>query len=169
MIQMSKALYACPVCKEDFTRKSSALRHMNNMHEGRCPLVRYIDYIAERQSGQYPPPLTPSRVLGRKNKTVADNSRGEISYANGFETNNSSEHLTAPPTSTNPLRNPVFEALNNLIDDEKIYSRLRPGINIYTLPMDISIAKPSWLRAFICDLCLSVPIDAMGYWILNES
>ena len=155
MIQMSKPLYACPVYGEDFTRRSSALRHINNMYEGRCPLVRYVDYIAGRQSGQFPPPLTPSRLLGRKNKTVADSSRGEISYANGFETNNRSEHLTAPPTATYPLHNPVAEAVRDFKDVEKTYTQLLPLINVNTFP---TFAKSSWLGAYICDLCLSVPI-----------
>jgi hypothetical protein len=32
---MSKALWACSICGEDFTRRSSAERHSNNLHQGR--------------------------------------------------------------------------------------------------------------------------------------
>jgi hypothetical protein len=36
---------------------------------------------------------------------------------------------------------------------------LLPLINVNNFPTDIGIAKPRWLRAYICDLCLSVPTD----------
>ena len=35
---MSKALWACSLCGEDFTRRSSAERHRNNLHQGRSNL-----------------------------------------------------------------------------------------------------------------------------------
>src|SRR6266487_5244669 len=125
---------------ERISQESQALRHINNMDEGRCPLVRYIDYIAGRQAGQYPPPLTPSRLLRRKSKTVADSSRGEISYPDGFGTNNRSEHLTAAPTATNPLHYPVAEAVRDFKDVEKTYTHLLPLIIVNTSP---TFARPS--------------------------
>ena len=45
---MSKALWACSVCGEDFTRRSSAERHRDNVHQGNSLVVRFVDYLAGR-------------------------------------------------------------------------------------------------------------------------
>ena len=42
-----------PVCSETFTRRYSAKRHNNNLHYGAAEIVRLIDYLAGRSSGQY--------------------------------------------------------------------------------------------------------------------
>jgi len=165
---MSKPVWACPICGEDFTRKSSAERHSSKLHKGRSPPVRYIDYLTGRLSGQYPPPITPQRLLGRKNRTVADSSRGNISYANDFETNSRSEHTAEPLTVTNPLRNPVFEAVRSFIDVEKTYTQLSPLINVNTFPTDIGIVKPIGFSG-ICDLCLSGQIEAVWNFVEDGS
>jgi hypothetical protein len=158
---MSKAIWACPICGEDFTRKTSAMRHSSNLHNGRGLPVRYIDYVTGRQTGQYPAALTPRRLSRRKNKT-GDISRDGVLRAYDFETNGGFEHIAAPLTTTNTLRNPVIEAVHNFLDVEKIYRRLDHGMNI-------NIAKPSWLRAFICDLCLSVPIEPVWNFVEEGS
>ncbi|MGA9154850.1 MAG: hypothetical protein WBZ36_30055 [Candidatus Nitrosopolaris sp.] len=62
---MSKALWACWICGEDFTRRSSAERHSNNLHQGSSGIVRYIEYLAGRASGFYPPPIDPPRLARR--------------------------------------------------------------------------------------------------------
>jgi hypothetical protein len=106
--------------------------------------------------------------LGRKNKTVADSSRGDILYANHFETKNRSEYIAAPPTATNPLRNPVAEAVRNFVDVEKTYTQLLPLINVYTFPTDIGIVKPIGFSG-ICDLCLSGQIEAVWNFVEDGS
>ena len=65
---MSKPLWACIICAEDFTRKSSAKRHMDNIsiHNERPVIVRYMEYIIGRAKGDYPPPITPPRLQRRK-------------------------------------------------------------------------------------------------------
>jgi hypothetical protein len=62
---MSKPLWACSVCGEDFTRRSSAERHRDNVHQGNCLVVRFVDYLAGRASGIYPTPIDPPRLLRR--------------------------------------------------------------------------------------------------------
>lgn len=63
---MSKPLFACTVCGEDFTRKSSAHRHKDHVHNGQCNIVRFVDYLAGRVSGIYPIPIMPPRLLSKK-------------------------------------------------------------------------------------------------------
>jgi hypothetical protein len=66
---MSKPLFACTICGEDFTRRTSADRHRKNIHNGHNSIVRYIEYIARRASSLYAPPITPRR-LSRKKKLM---------------------------------------------------------------------------------------------------
>ena len=63
---MSKPLFACTVCGEDFTRKYSAHRHKDRVHNGQCNIVRFVDYLAGRVSGIYPLPIMPPRLLSKK-------------------------------------------------------------------------------------------------------
>ena len=68
---MSKPQWICVICAEDFTRKSSGRRHVNNsnIHDKKPIIVRYIDYIIGRVKGDYPPPINPSRLQrGKTNK-----------------------------------------------------------------------------------------------------
>jgi hypothetical protein len=62
---MSKPLWACSVCGEDFTRKSSAKRHGFNVHDEKGLVVRYTEYLVGRMSGQYPKPIEPPRLSER--------------------------------------------------------------------------------------------------------
>lgn len=62
---MSKPLWACSICGEDFTRKSSAKRHGFNVHDQNCRVVRYTDYLVGRMSGEYPKPIEPPRLSER--------------------------------------------------------------------------------------------------------
>jgi hypothetical protein len=52
---MGRPSYVCTVCSEHFTRKYSANRHNHNLHNGAAEIVRLIDYLAGRSSGQYMP------------------------------------------------------------------------------------------------------------------
>jgi len=104
--------------------------------------------------------------LGRKNRTVADSSRGNISYKNDLETNSRSEHIAL--TVTNPLRNPAAEAVRNFMAVEKTYAQLSPLINANTFLTDIGIAKPIGFSG-ICDLCLSGQIEAIWNFVEGGS
>ena len=46
---------------------------------------------------------------------VADSSRGDISYANDFQTNNRPDDIASPLTATGPLKNPIAEAVRNFM------------------------------------------------------
>jgi len=165
---MSKPLWACPTCGEDFTRKASAVRHSSKIHNGTSLPVRYINYLTGMLSGQYPPPLTPPRLMGRKNRTVADNSRGDISYANDFQTNNRPDDIAAPLSATGPLKNPIAEAVRNCMDVKKTCTLFSPLIDFNTFPTDIGIAKPIGFSG-ICDVCQSGQIEAVWNFVEDGS
>ena len=52
---MGRPNYVCATCSEHFTRKYSAQRHNQYLHNGMGDIVRLIDYLAGRSSGQYTP------------------------------------------------------------------------------------------------------------------
>ena len=54
-IGMTRINWVCASCGEHFTRKYSANRHNNNLHFGNGQIVRLLDYIVGRASGQYLP------------------------------------------------------------------------------------------------------------------
>lgn len=67
---MSKPLWVCMICGEDFTRKSSGKRHRDNtsIHNERPLIIRYTEYIIGRVKGDYPSPIIPPRLQRRKIK-----------------------------------------------------------------------------------------------------
>jgi hypothetical protein len=52
---MGRPNYVCTTCSEHFTRKHSGKRHNHNLHNGAAEIIRLIDYLAGRTSGQYTP------------------------------------------------------------------------------------------------------------------
>jgi hypothetical protein len=50
---MGRPTYVCATCSEHFTRKYSANRHNHTLHNGAGEIVRLIDYLAGRSTGQY--------------------------------------------------------------------------------------------------------------------
>ena len=74
---MGRPSYVCTVRSEHFTRKYSAKRHNLNLHAGAAEIVRLIDYLAGRSSGQYKPdnPFWHKRNIAYHNigsTTIAD-------------------------------------------------------------------------------------------------
>jgi hypothetical protein len=82
---MGRPSYVCTTCSEHFTRKYSARRHNHNLHNGAAEIVRLIDYLAGRSSGQYLPnsPFWFKRSYPNHNigsRTVADSTVFEAGY-----------------------------------------------------------------------------------------
>jgi len=106
---MSKAIWVCPSCGQDFTRKTSVVRHISNLHHGGIIPVRYTEYLAGRQSGQYPP-IIPER----KTKTVAikaGHMQELLKLRLGLKIS----------AATYPFSDPVAEAIRNFIEVKKTY------------------------------------------------
>lgn len=180
---MSKPVWACPTCGEDFTRKSSAMRHSSKLHNGRVFPIRYIDYLTGRLSGQYPPPLTPPRLLRSRTKlrsnrnhnhlTVADSSRGEFSL-----TKDDSRYIDQSFARTTLQVDPIDETtklVRQYVECQSVYNRQNqaynswlPSINADSFSSPMSIVKPLGFRG-ICDLCLSGQIEAVWNFVEDGS
>jgi hypothetical protein len=55
ILEMGRLTYVYGTCSEHFSRKYSARRHNQNLHNGAAEIVRLIDYLVGRTSGQYMP------------------------------------------------------------------------------------------------------------------
>ena len=66
-----KINYVCSTCSETFTRKASGLRHNLNLHFGTASVVRLIDYVIGRSSGQYLPSDPREFALVKRQKKFA--------------------------------------------------------------------------------------------------
>jgi hypothetical protein len=99
---MSKPLWVCIIC-EDFTRKSSGKRHRDNsnIHNERPVIVRYIEYIIGRAKGDYPLPITPPRLQGRKTNKQLEPRPFAIAHDGN---NNAFNPTSIPDSRLNPVR-----------------------------------------------------------------
>ena len=108
---MGRITYVCATCAQHFTRGYSADRHNSNLHEGKGIVVRLLDYIVGRISGQFLPndPLAWRKKKGKEkwnplfgsnhdnnnnfgSKVIADSMDDVISYEN---------MIPKPPSKTN--------------------------------------------------------------------
>lgn len=84
----TKQNWACALCGETFTRRSSGNRHNLNLHSGVSIIVRFTDFVIGVLDGRYksPEPLaTPIRRKSLRNflDNKAINQHNNISYFNG--------------------------------------------------------------------------------------
>jgi hypothetical protein len=186
---MSKALWACSVCGEDFTRRSSAERHSNNVHQGRSILVRFVEYLSGRASGLYPRPIDPPRIARRgrpqfgktskrndqtfttSDRTVTDSTIKDFWWDFGKDTKNDRSHKIpsysqlSSNQSNNDRHNPIDEAISNatkLVQLETLVNKLSiqsAPFDLPVIPARMNIPKPVGFRAEFCDTCLLSTID----------
>ena len=120
---MGRPNYVCTVCSEHFTRKYSAKRHNQNIHNGAAEIVRLIDYLAGRSSGQYMPdnPFWYKRnnsYLSFGSATIADN------VVDAFQPRYMPQQIAAgiPQYSASPMYSP-----RQTIDDQSHVTGLSQG------------------------------------------
>ncbi len=151
---MSKALWACSVCGEDFTRRSSAERHRYNVHQGNSLVVRFVDYLAGRASGIYPEPIDPPRLLKRARPNFGKTPNGHLvnpndvivtdNRVNGFcwypNTNIFLQHLSNQSSNEMPSRlDESFRNLQKLLQLKTLMNRhSNQEIPFFQPPMNIS-------------------------------
>jgi hypothetical protein len=108
---MSKPLWVCIICGEEFTRKSSGKRHRDNrnIHNERPVIVRYIEYIIGQAKGDYPPPITPPRLQGRKtNKQLEPRP-----FAIAHDDNNTFNPTSIPDSRLDPVSRSNLPSTND--------------------------------------------------------
>ena len=90
MSMTGKDTWACTICGDGFTRRSTANRHNRNLHVGNGMIVRPYEYIIGRQNGRFPEPTDP--LLFRKNNKKTQNSNTNNAvypvYSHGIYNNN---------------------------------------------------------------------------------
>ncbi|MGC1932300.1 MAG: hypothetical protein WA667_25285 [Candidatus Nitrosopolaris sp.] len=176
------------LCGEDFTRRSSAERHRNNVHHGKSLAVRFVEYLAGRASGLYSKPIDPPRLsrrgrvqFGKAEKSdrqisatasetaVADSTTKDFWWEFGKDTTNDNDQSeNMPPLlsnqSNNASRDPIDESIRNAhkLLQFKLMNRLSIQSIPFYLPIvdaSMSISKPVGFRGELCDTCLLGKID----------
>jgi hypothetical protein len=124
---MGKIGWVCATCTQDFTRRYSAERHNNHLHCGKSKIVRLLEYIIGRVSGEY---IACNPSLYRRYKTkkeflfghnantdeggyaaVADIRRDEFSCGTKKESMIKGSTYKQDNPSLHELSQPVYETL----------------------------------------------------------
>jgi hypothetical protein len=72
----TKHTWTCATCGQGLTRKSTAVRHNNDLHSGRAMIVRPNEYIVGRLNGKFlesDPLLYRRNHIGQKNRSSVNN------------------------------------------------------------------------------------------------
>ena len=86
---MSKPLYVCVICAQDFTRGYDARRHNSDHHFKQAKIVGFIEYLIERINGTLPPPSqSPPRLAAKNRKKILD-------FGNNNQQNNAGNKFTS--------------------------------------------------------------------------
>ena len=113
---MGRPSYVCATCSEHFTRKYSATRHNHNLHNGAAEIVRLIDYLAGRSSGQY----TPNNPFWYKHYNPYDNIGSATipdTVGNSFQPRYISQQAPSGTSQyyTSPIHRPLPTARETII------------------------------------------------------
>ena len=140
---MTRINWVCATCGEHFTRKYSATRHNNNLHAGNGLIVRLLDYIVGRASGQYLPsdprtsknhkplihdytPRWPSKPVSQ---CIASSDRPYPAANSSNSSNNNSMYENSDPSYRYPTPNTTNNAddkpANKVQDRTRKYDELR--------------------------------------------
>ena len=98
--------YVCIICSQTFTRKESGKRHNKKLHSGTATIVRLIDYIIGRLSGNYLPGA-PLSYRSKKNITFSPNN--DHDNWSGF---------TILPDNTHDIARYFENVIDKLIDNK---------------------------------------------------
>jgi hypothetical protein len=120
---MGRPSYVCTLCSEHFTRKYSAKGHNQNIHNGTAEIVRLIDYLAGRSSGQY----TPDNPFWYKRNNPYHNFGGTVadSVGNTFQPRYLPQQ--APLGTSQYSAGPIYPA-RQIIDDQSYGTSLPQSV-----------------------------------------
>ena len=79
-MSLDKHSWVCSICGQGLTRKSTAVRHNNNLHSGGAVLVRPYEYIIGRLNGKF---LQDDPSSYRHNKRSQKNMSDSIYHHHG--------------------------------------------------------------------------------------
>jgi hypothetical protein len=68
-VNSDKHTCVCTTCGQGFTRRTSAIRHTNNLHSGQATIVKPYDYIIGRLRGDFSPGDPALYRRNRRNQT----------------------------------------------------------------------------------------------------
>jgi hypothetical protein len=149
---MTRINWVCATCGEHFTRKYSATRHNNNLHAGNGLIVRLLDYIVGRASGQYLPsdprtsknhkplihdytPRWPSKPVSQ---CIASSDRPYPAANSSNSSNNNSMYENSDPSYRYPTPNTTNNAddkpANKVQDRIQKYDEIRTLVAKYYIP-----------------------------------
>ena len=137
----TKQNWACALCGETFTRRSSGNRHNLNLHSGVSMIVGFMNYVIGVLNGKYKSP-DPLATSIRRNSGInflhieAINQDNNMSYFNGerhdFKNNNSyPKYYSISESQDKPLFNNFCGNNAALIDSiiEKYEEKLKPFLS----------------------------------------
>jgi hypothetical protein len=117
-MSLDKHSWVCSICGQGLTRKSTAVRHNNNLHSGGAMLVRPYEYIVGRLNGKFlqsDPSSYRHNKRSQKNMSDsiyhhdADNNRagfgaipGSIVHERGYE------NVRQQPTKSNDVKSTFY-------------------------------------------------------------
>ncbi|MGA9149176.1 MAG: hypothetical protein WBZ36_01255 [Candidatus Nitrosopolaris sp.] len=123
ILEMGRPSYVCATCSEHFTRKYSATRHNHNLHNGAAEIVRLIDYLAGRSSGQY----TPNNPFWYKHNNPYHNFGGTVADSAGNNFQPAYLPQQEPPQILQNFANPLYRPPPRM-DDQRYDTNLSPDI-----------------------------------------
>ena len=154
----------CATCGQGFTRKSSAARHIYNLHSGQAMIVKPYDYIIGRLSGEFSPgePAAYRRDRRRQTDSFINNVRSNFGMHTDAHTHKpspsnprypvGSQGRSMYPSSGNPYRsinqnvpyvsNGIAERNSKLKELERlVYQKYPPQIAAQQLARITYLAK----------------------------
>lgn len=166
-------LLVCATCSQDFTRKSSAKRHNNNIHLGMGIIVRFSDYVVGRLQGKY---VASDPLLFRKND--GNNIRARISSVSSL-THSPSQMSFGDSITGNevnqklPLQQPKTQVKNTSHDFSdldyiiNLASRVKKIKNLLSISHSSMGMPPANSSAF-CNIPFGVDVNTLLAQLDNE-
>jgi hypothetical protein len=129
------------MCAQDFTRKYSAYRHNRDLHQGRGNIVRTLEYVIGRVSGDYP---TADPKTFRKNRAHSPygnigkpqfvNVAHDRSYSQSSQTLQGVEHGVNQTPTNEPVGSPssgqfVDQTTSKLEEIKLLVQKIFPGMD----------------------------------------
>ena len=90
---MGRNTWASESCAQNFTSRYSENRHNRNLHDGKGIIVRILDYVVGRLSGQF---LSNDQLAYRRKR---ENEKNQSLYGSNYNNNKSRPKVIADRTS----------------------------------------------------------------------